>query len=293
MIHLHNVDWHATDRCNLRCVSCGHFCSLVNHFTDETDRTPEQAEADFSILYKVTNNGEYIDRLCITGGECTLNKNLPKIIDIAEKYFPNKVILWSNCINTYLYTKELINKLNEYDITIHISLYNNKVKSSINDFLRKNNLKGIAYTKTFDNTLDYECQFFDKFFTRNKIENIHDEKCTSKFYCGQLKDQKYYPCQYLAYIDYYINYFNDNELKTQLNLKEDNRYIDLTKVNNYEEIEQFIINYNEEICDHCIDKFLYADYENRLKQRLQKWKLSSKKQDEWVINDITELFSLN
>ena len=128
MIHLHNVDWHATDRCNLRCVSCGHFCSLVNHFTDETDRTPEQAEADFSILYKVTNNGEYIDRLCITGGECTLNKNLPKIIDIAEKYFPNKVILWSNCINTYLYNKELINKLNEYDIKIHISLYYNKVK---------------------------------------------------------------------------------------------------------------------------------------------------------------------
>ena len=35
------------------------------------------------------------------------------------------------------------------------------------------------------------------------------------------------------------------------------------------------------------------DYENRLKQRLQKWKLSSKKQDEWVINDITEIFSLN
>ena len=54
-----------------------------------------------------------------------------------------------------------------------------------------------------------------------------------------------------------------------------------------------MLNYNEEICDHCIDKFLYADYKNRLKQRLQKWKLSSKKQDEWVINDITELFSLN
>ena len=44
MIHLHNVDWHATDRCNLRCASCGHFCSLVNHFTDETDRTPELSE---------------------------------------------------------------------------------------------------------------------------------------------------------------------------------------------------------------------------------------------------------
>ena len=293
MIHLGNVDWHATDRCNLRCVSCGHFCSLVNYFNDETDRTPEQAEADFSILYKTTNNGEYVDQLCITGGECTLNKNLPQIIDIAEKYFPGKVIIWSNCINTYLYTEELINKLKEYNISINISLYNSKVESTINDFLNKNNLKAITYIKTFDNKRDSKFQFFNKFFTRNKIENIHNDECKSKFWCGQLKDQKYYPCQYLAYIDYYINYFNDNELINQLNLKEDNRYIDLTKVNNYEEIEQFIINYNEEICDHCIDKFMYADYDNRVIQRLQNWKLSSKKQDEWIINDITELFSLN
>lgn len=67
MQHFNNIDWHVTDRCNLRCVACGHFCSLVNHFSDETDRTPEQAEQDFSLLYHLTNNGEYINNINITG----------------------------------------------------------------------------------------------------------------------------------------------------------------------------------------------------------------------------------
>ena len=290
MIHLGNVDWHATDRCNLRCVSCGHFCSLVNHLTDETDRTPEQAEADFSILYQITNNGEYVDQLCITGGECTLNKNLPEIIDIAEKYFQNKVILWSNCINTNLYTEDLINKIKEYNISINVTIYNDLSEQKIYNFLNDHNIQYNVFIKNFDNDRNTKFQFFDKFFTRNKIEGIHNTYCPAKFWCGQLKDQKYYPCQYLAYIDYYINYFNDNELKNQLNLKEDNRYIDLTKVNNYEEIEQFIINYNEEICDHCIDKYVMDDFENRVKNRLQDWKISEKNPNEWVINDISEIF---
>lgn len=290
MIYLGNVDWHATDRCNLRCVSCGHFCSLVNYFNDETDRTPEQAEADFSILYKTTNNGEYVDQLCITGGECTMNKHLCEIIDIAEKYFPSKVILWSNCVNTFLYTEKLINKIHEYDISVNVTIYNEVLEKKIHEFFNKNHIRYQPFIKEFDTNGKTKFQFFDKFFTRNKIDDIHDEPCYSKFWCGQLKDQKYYPCQYLAYIHYYIDYFNDTELVNQLNLTEDNKYIDLTKVNSYEEIEQYISNYNEEICDHCIDKYVNIDVDHRIKNRLQQWRTSSKKADEWVINDISEIY---
>lgn len=289
MTHLGNVDWHATDRCNLRCVSCGHFCPLVNYFNDETDRTPEQAEYDFSLLYEKTNNGEFMDQLCITGGECTMNKHLVEIIDIAEKYFPGKVIIWSNCVNIHLYTKELIDKLKEYNIRINITIYNEKLEHVIYQFLNENNLNYQIFIKEFDKERGTRFQFFDKFFTRNKIEDIHDEWCMSKFWCGQLKDGKYYPCQYLCYIDYYIKYFKEEDLKEKLDLREDNRYIDLAKVNNYEEIEQFVINYNEEICDHCIDKYTNVDFDNRVKNRLQNWRVSSKNSNEWVIDDISEL----
>ena len=89
MKHFNNIDWHVTDRCNLRCVSCGHMCPLVDHKDISIDKTIEDAEKDFSILYEKTNNGEYIDNITLTGGECTLNKNLSDI-QLIQEFFPKE-----------------------------------------------------------------------------------------------------------------------------------------------------------------------------------------------------------
>lgn len=291
MKHLNNVDWHATDRCNLRCVSCGHMCSLVNHLNNETDRTIEQAEMDFSILYKVTNNGEYLDNLMITGGECTLNKNLPEILDIAFKYFPNKIKIWSNCINLSLYTEELIQKIKEYNIEVNYTLYIPERNQVIEDFFIKNNIKYCTYYKIFTEGGN-KPEFFNRFFTIDEIPNNKEKiYCESKFNCCQLIDQKLYICQYLAFLPYLFNYYKDQDYSNLLEYNQSNLYLDLTKVNDYKEIEEYIENYNEPICQHCIDKWMVENFQEKIPYRIQEWKPSKKQLSEWIIPNIKNLFN--
>ena len=286
--HFNNIDWHATDRCNLRCVACGHMCSLVDHTNNNTDRTPEDAERDFSILYEKTNNGEYVDNISITGGECTLNKQLPEILDVAYKYFPNKISLWTNAINLHLYTPELIQRLQNYNITLHITIYNKVHEPNINTFLNINNLYAILYNKSFDTNIA-NTTFFTKFFTEEPIPNNNNNLyCTSKFNCCQLKDQKLYVCQYMGYLPYLFEYFG-KEYADKIGYNNSSIYLDLTTVNNYEEIYNYVLDYNEDICAHCIDKWAIQDYDTRTKYRLVPWHTSNKQLNEWICKNIDEI----
>ena len=280
---LNNIDWHATDRCNLRCVSCGHFCPLVNYLSNETDRTIEDAQKDFESLYQATENGKYINRLMITGGECTLNKNLPSIIELAEKYFPNKVQLWSNAINLNLYTQELIDIIHKYNIQVNITLYHKHRENIIRNFFIKNNISFFIYKKTFTND---SLQFFDKFFTIEEIEENKDILyCESKFNCCQLKNQRLYVCQYAAYLDYLDN----KEVLDSIGYNDSKLYIELNNVKSYQEISDFIEYYNEPICNHCLDQWMTQDFSNRINQRVQLWKVSNKNIDEWIIDKVENL----
>ena len=291
MEHFNNIDWHATDRCNLRCVACGHMCALVDYQNKSVDRTPEQAEADLSLLYKLTNNGEYVDNISITGGECTLNTKLPEILDVAYKYFPNKIMIWSNAINLNLYTEELINKIKEYNIKLQITLYNLNNESRINDFFNSHNISYNIYYKIFDDT--NELKFFSKFFTVKPIENNNDTTwCGSKLNCCQLKDQKLYVCQYLGYLNYLFDYFGE-EYADKLEYNTSSQYLDLTTVTDYAEIYDYVVNYNENICKHCVDKWAYDDFANKIQTRLVKWHISKQDIKEWICESIDEINSKN
>lgn len=292
MIHLNNVDWHATDRCNLRCVSCGHMCSLVDHLHEEFDRTVEQANEDFKILYKVTNNGEYLDGLMITGGECTLNKYLPEILDVAYQYFPNKIKIWSNCINLSLYTEELIERLIKYNIQVNFTLYIVERKNIIEQFFQSHHINYNIYMKKFSDNNDNQTEFFDKFFTIDEIPNNKDYNwCDSKFNCCQLVNKKLYICQYMAFLPYLFEYYKDQDYSKLIEYTNSSKYIDLEKVQDYKEIEEYITNYNEPICQHCIDKWMISDdYDNKIKYRIQKWRPSKKNISEWIINNIEEIY---
>ena len=282
MEHLHNIDWHVTDRCNLKCASCGHFASLVNNTEGNTDRTLEQAQQDFEILYNKTNNGEFVDQLCLTGGEPTLHPLLPEIIDIAEKYFPSKVIIWSNCINLKLYNSRLIDKIKEYNISVNVTCYKFNNENTIRTFFNNHNIDATLYFKNFSGDFNNGCEFFNKFFTQNVIEDIG--YCSSKFWCGQLKDQKLYVCQYLGYMNHFINKFGIEEAH-KIGYDENNAYLDLNKVQDYKEIEQYILNYDEDICKHCIDRWNCNDINRRLKH----WTTTKENLSEWVIDDINNL----
>lgn len=287
MYYLNNVDWHVTDRCNLRCISCGHFCPLVNYQTLEYDRTIEDAEKDFKILYEKTNNGEFIKNITLTGGECTLNKQLPEIIEVAEKYFNHKVTIWSNCINLSLYNQHLLEIIRKYNITINITLYKPERKERILEFFNKQNINIQLFDKNF--TGNDNPEFFKSFFTLDPIPNNENLLwCEPKFNCCQLKEQKLYVCQYMAYLPYLFDYFKNNNSK-KIGFDNSNKYLDLNEINNYQEIEQYILNYNEEICQHCIDKWSYVDFQEKVYKRVQPWKVSNKEIGEWIIKNINEL----
>lgn len=289
MNKLNNIDWHVTDRCNLRCVSCGHMCPLVDYTNTDTDRTVEDAERDFSILYKVTNNGEYIDNISLTGGECTLNKNLSDIIKVAYKYFPNKINLWSNCINLSLYTPELINAIKEYNIKVNITLYKPKRIETIENFFYNKEIQYVIFTKDFTNNEEHNPEFFDKFFTLEEIPGNKDLLyCEAKFNCCQLINQKLYVCQYIAYLHYLIDKFG-NDIGDKIGYDSSNKYLDLTQIKDYQEISDYIEYYNEDICQHCLDKWMENDLDNKILKRLQPWRISNKEINEWIIQKIEDL----
>lgn len=289
MNKLNNVDWHVTDRCNLRCVSCGHMCPLVDYTNTNTDRTVEDAERDFSILYEKTNHGEYVDNITLTGGECTLNKNLPEIIKVAYKYFPNKISIWSNCINLALYTQELISVIKEYNLSINITVYRPNRVNFIDEFFNKHKIPHQFFNKKFvDNTTD-DPEFFNKFFSIDEIEgNKEILNCYPKFNCCQLIDQKLYVCQYLAFLHYLTEHFGNN-IGKQIGYDSSNKYLDLTQVKDYQEISDYIEYYNEDICQHCLDKWMEVDYNDKITKRIQPWRISSKEINEWVIENVKNL----
>ena len=251
MHNIYNVDYHVTDRCNLKCASCGHFANLVNSNDESTDRTIEQANEDLTLLYNITNNGLYLDHLTITGGECSLNKNLINILQIAISLFPNKVTLYTNVINKNLYTNELMTFIEQNNISFECTLYYQKSEDIINELVEQYpNIHYVCYGNKENTT------FFTSVFTKDRIKNIDKGYCNSKFTCIQLKDKKIYPCQYCGYMNYFFNKFG-NHWKDILEFNDNEVFIDLEIINSYEELYEYLdkFDYTNDFCKHCIDKW--------------------------------------
>lgn len=286
MRHINNVDWHAVDRCNLQCVSCGHFCSILDNTSNEFDKSVRNAELDFRVLYNITNKGEYLDHLTITGGECTLNENLPNILDVAYKYFPNKIYLFSNCLNMDLYTPELISRLRNYNITVKFSLYTPKMTEKARKFFIKNNISHISIGRNYVENIENE--WFRYFLSTKPINNEqvnNNTYCYSKFNCCELKNQKLYVCQYTANINHFKHKWPEEYKK--LNISDENTYCIDLRTSTYEEVINYIENYNGDICKHCVDK--YCLHLNKNDKRSQQWRHSKGNIDEYLIDDVHNL----
>ena len=181
-----------------------------------------------------------------------------------------------------LYTGKLINKIKQYNISINVTCYDFNREQTIRDFFNTYGIHATLYFKNFSGNFNNGCEFFNKFFTQNVIEDTGD--CLSKYWCTQLKDQKLYVCQYLGYMNHFINKFGIEEAH-KIGYDEKFAYLDLTKVNDYSEIEQYMNNYDENICKHCIDRWNCND----IKRRLKNWSTTKENISEWVIDDINNL----
>ena len=241
-----------------------------------------------STLSPTTSRDVLLSPSAVISYSNAFKKNLPEILDIAFKYFPNKIKIWSNCINLSLYTDKLINRIKKYNIPVNLTLYIYERREIIEDFLIKNKINYCIFYKSF---IEEKPEFFDKFFTLDRIPNNEDKIwCESKFNCCQLIDQKLYICQYLAYLPYLFDYFKDKDYSNILEYNNSSLYLDLNKINNYQEIVDYIKNYNEPICQHCIDKWMTDDFQDKLQYRVQDWSPSKKQVSEWIIDNIEKIY---
>lgn len=265
MRNLKNVDYHVTDRCNLGCVSCGHFCPLVPK--DTKDKDIRQIIKDLQSLYYATDKGTRLDQLTLTGGEVTLNDQLKYIIPIANSFFSNKVKLWTNGIN-YRKLIDIKDVIIDNNITICMSDYELPNVDNIISEL------GIVFGDRFyyvtRRESDGHVKFFKTFFDQNAIVPLEYRlNCVARYECNQLVDEKLYPCQYAAYFKYFDEYFKG---KHALELGSD-YCIDLRYVTNFEDILNFIDSCDFKLCERCID--CLPEHE------LQDWKISNKEMSEW------------
>lgn len=262
---LKNVDYHLTDKCNLGCVSCGHFCPLVPSDTKSKDL--RQMISDLQLLYYATDHGKRLDQLTLTGGEVTLNDQLKYIIPIARSFFKNEIKLWTNGIN-YKKLIDISDTLLDNNIKICMSDYE---LPNVNDIIQ--NLEVVFGNNFYYVTrreADGHVKFFRTFFDQNNLVSKRDRlNCIARFECNQLVDGKLYPCQYAAYFKYFDNYFKG---KHKLTLGS-NYYIDLKKVTEFFQIIQFMETCDFNLCMHCID--CLPEHE------IQNWGISKKDMSEW------------
>ena len=99
--------------------------------------------------------------------------------------------------------------------------------------------------------------------TENYEENYINCWCIKDWTCVQLVETKLYCCNIGAYIKYFNKYAKSNII--------DNEYLDLSKINNYSEIEQWH-KIPKQICKYC----------NRNNIKTVLWKKSNKNINEWL-----------
>jgi len=262
-----NIDYHVTDRCNLNCVSCGHFSCLVPPTVGH--KTIDTIKKDLEIL---SCYADCFVGLTLTGGECTLHPQLDEIMQIARQYFPyNEITMYTNGTRA--------DSMDKYKAVIH--------ENNINVLGTYYPLVGDKFwdiPSKIDGTLNYRLNaehFHKVFFSGNECTD--DEEiytCASRGACCQLVDGKLYPCQYAAQFKYFDEYF-----KGQHKLKvEGDEYIDLTAKPFKTDVVEFMYTAKFDLCKHCLDaKRNAGHYFNDTE-----WRQTEKKLDEWYIEEHKE-----
>lgn len=276
---LYNIDYHVTDRCNKKCVSCGHFIPLVPK--NVKYKSLDVVEEDFKALARFPGLSQH---LSLTGGECTLHPQLKEILEMAIKYFPDTQIrIVSNGTNPdrLIELKDIV--LAHDNVSILLTNYNSENTTKIGEAY---DCKAVQYFVVPGLDEDERTRFNKAFFCGEKCTTMEQaQKCHYNTECIQLVDKKLYACQYLAYFNYFEDYFKDQmKLRTY-----GDEGIELDKCTSNKEIEDFICNWIQNLCFYCLDG-LRNDGKYKYTQELTN---TGYKLEEWYIKTLDELKQTN
>ncbi|MCL2414351.1 MAG: radical SAM protein [Bacteroidales bacterium] len=247
------------DHCNLNCQCCGAFAPLA----DEVYYDVGKLEKEFKRISELADGK--IEFVRLLGGEPLLHPNLLEILDVAGKYFgKTQLELITNAI-----------LLDKQPPDFWVSCKKNNVKISITKYpinlpfkrIEKTGKKYGVAVRYFDGEKTLKTTVKFTMNTAGSADSTKNFKlCHAANNCTALDNGKIYPCSTVSRIKYFNKYFN-TDLKVC-----DEDYIDIYKVNNLDEILEFLCK-PVPFCRYCdIDKW----------ERGIDWAVSNKNISEWI-----------
>jgi len=255
---------HLVDHCNLNCKCCDNFSCIA----DEKYHDITSIENDFRRICELAKGKLQLIRL--SGGEPLLHPKLLNILDITYKYFPKTDIeLVTNGILLQKQTDDFWLSLKKNNIKLMITRYPlpppnklpyKKIEQSAKHFnvlLKYNDDTAIKQKTMHKMPLDLAG-------SQNPQESFY--LCYKANTCIMLDDGKIYTCATIPYIKYFNKQFK-TDIKTC-----DKDYIDIYKVNNIDEIFDFLCK-PMPFCRYCNTKEPKYGID---------WSVSNKNISEWI-----------
>ena len=251
------IEYHVTDRCNLKCKSCSHFSNLTST-NKEIPKNFAKIQDDFQKIWEITENGspDCIEKVTLLGGEPLLFKQLIPTIDYVKHLFPydydeGPLQIVTNGILIPKQKKEFWECLRRNKVVVCLSIYptdftGKKLDHKVFMEILDKEIPGQWYWYSAgprreipENEEDFGLSgqaFSSKWLHSHYDENYEQYAidCHWRKTCTHLVDNKIYMCPLIAYWKYF-----DMQFEGQHNFKiQDEDAIHLDRINTYEELQE-------------------------------------------------------
>jgi organic radical activating enzyme len=276
-INLYGIEWHITDKCNLNCAGCSHYCPLVKEDKSDSVNAIRQS------LRSLYNKGVRWYYLCLIGGEPTLN--IPKMIETINMIRTD--FFWTRHI--YINTNgSLLTKLpaeflklcaekpkmlggDKQDVSLLISEYPGIPEEIYEKGYQRLKDFGVSYEVQACRDGMINWQLTPDLNNPAKYKNTLTD-CDNL--CTHLRHNKLYFCATVAYADEWNEAFPKHNIATYSQNKV--KYPDYLEIDDkltFERIAQYFTSgMGTNFCNHC----------KQLGEKTFDWHVSKKSPYEWM-----------
>jgi len=242
MVNVTRIEIHAAHACNFTCESCSHFSNNAHKGLV----TPEYADEQMSLWSNRLNP----IRFSVLGGEPLLNPRIEDFLRVARKHWKNSIELVTNgfLLPNFPNLGTIISELN---INLIVSRHSNSPEFNITwdkviAYLNSNTIPH-AIRDSFENwTRRYQGYGPDVLPYENNRPEDSWNICPCK-HCLQILDGKLYKCSTIAYLQLQKKRWPNISPKWDRYLA----YKPLEHTATDQELEQFVSQKNESICNMC------------------------------------------
>ncbi len=247
------------DHCNLNCQRCDHFSPLA----DTKFVTVDCVEKDMKQMSFLLNQS--LEKLFIEGGEALLHPDLPEILSVCRKYFPEtKIFLMTNGVLLLKQNQSFWDSCRGQQVVISVTKY------PVNFDYDK------AKEQAEKNQVSYE--YYDgEFTTKTSFKLCLDEEkgqdpmrsflhCHRANQCIYLMEGKFYLCPTVSNVKYLNQRFG-----TDFKVVEKD-YIEIHQAKSKEDLTEFVAKPSP-FCSYCMTAMKFEQIP---------WAVSKKLSTEWL-----------